>query len=307
MALLALAAGQVFAVRVSPRSAAERLDIDGYVHVQWQQDFRACARPKYGFVLRRARVEFEYRFDERAAAVLELGADRLELTVKDAFVEYRVGRPLRLAAGLRKMPFSLEELTPARRLLMIERTTVNDAFGRPGFLGRDIGLTVEGELFERTLPVGYALGVYNGTRGRLHRDYDDAKQFVERLTVSPARWLTVGLNATQRNDSLTGELLHAGGGDFRVRAGGLLLEAELLAARLVAGRTMLGGYLAGSYRLGPFEPGLRLERLSADNPQTALTAGLNWHLHRRMRLKANWVSEFAPAGRLALVEAQAGF
>ncbi|MFO7674850.1 MAG: porin [bacterium] len=310
--MLALAAAPAPAVRVSARSGTERLDIDGYAHVQWRQILQGGGSPRYGFVLRRARVEFDYRFDERVAASLELGGDRLALSVKDAFIEYRVGRPLRLVAGLRKMPFSREELRPSNRLLTIERGETNDEFGELGFLGRDIGLAVDGELFEPVLPVGYALGVYNGTR--FYRDDNDAKQFVERLTVAPARWLAVGLNATQRNDTLTGRLVGAGGGDVLVSLGAATVEAEALAGTAEPGRTLAGGHVTGAYRLGAFEPVARFERFSPDvaagDWQTTATAGLNWHVHRGARLKANLVAEFEPgsrAGYAAVVEAQAGF
>lgn len=312
MAALLATLASAPAMRVSDRSSGDRLDIDGYVHVQWRQDFDLRARPRHGFVLRRARVDFRYEFDRRGAVNLELGADRLELTVKDAFIEYRVGTPLRVTAGLRKMPFSLEELTPARRLMMVERTAVNDAFGRAGFLGRDIGLTIEGEFFERSLPLGYALGVYNGNRARLYRDDNNARQFAQRLTLSPTAGLVLGVNAAQRNDSLTGRLVAAGGADATLALGSLTATAEALFGGLEPGRRALGVGVAGGYRLGALEPVIRVEHLVPDldnaGRTTILTAGGNWHPHRRLRLKANYSAGFgASPADVALVEAQAGF
>ena len=310
--LFLLTAGQALAVRVSPRSAAERLDINGYLHVQWRQDFDVRARPGYGFVLRRARVEFAYRFDERASAALELGADKLELTLKDASIAYRIGRPLRLIAGLRKMPFSREELEPSSRMLFVERSAVNDAFGRAGFLGRDLGLTVEGEFLSPQRPVGYALGVYNGNRGRRYRDNNNAKQFVQRLTFSPLPALVAGLSASQRNDSLTGRLVAAGGADAALNLGRVNLTAEVLVGALEPGQLSYGGYVGGGWRLGSFEPGLRVEHVAVasqdENRATVLTAGTNWYLHRRVRLKANLAAGIgAEPGNVLLIEAQAGF
>jgi len=313
MLLLAvLAAGPALAVRVSPRSAVERLDIEGYVHLQWRQDSDIRARPGYGFLLRRARVEFHYRFDERASAALELGADKLELTLKDASIAYRVGRPLRFIAGLHKMPFSREELEPSRRMLAVERSLTNDTFDRAGFLGRDIGLTVEGEFFSPLKPVGYALGVYNGNRGRLYRDNNNAKQFVQRLTFTPVPGLVAGLAATQRNDSLTGRLVAAGGADAALNVGPARMTAEVLIGTPSPDRLALGAILAVGWRLGPVEPVLRAEFFTPDrrgeSRATLLTAGGNWYLHRRIRLKGNFTAGFgaAPANVL-LVEAQAGF
>jgi phosphate-selective porin len=312
---LLLAASPLLAVRVGERSGGERLSIDGYAHVQWVQDFRPGAWPSYGFNLRRARVGLEYEFTDRAAAELEVGADRLDLELKDAFISYRVGRPLRLVAGLQKMPFSREELVPSNRLTMVERSALNGRFGDRGFLGRDIGLAADGELGIGGAVLGYALGAFNGNRARLFEDDDDAKQFCERVTVAPAGWLSAGVNATQRNDSLSGRLVHAYGGDAEVKLGPARVALEVLAGSADTGTAMLGAWFAGSVRLGALEPALRVERFTPDladagEAVTAITAGLNWHLHERVRLKANLESEFesgSGAGHSLVVEAQAGF
>ncbi len=315
LGLLVVLAVPASGVRIGERAGNERLSVDGYAHIQWVQDFRAGAWPAFGFILRRARFSLEYEFAERAAFEMEVGADRLALEVKDAFVAYRIGRPLRLVAGLQKMPFSREELTPASRLVTVERGAANDRFGSMGFLGRDIGLVAEGGLFAPRLGLGYALGVFNGNRARRFRDDNDAKQFVERLTFEPSSRFALGLNATQRNDSLSGRLVHAFGGDAALKLGPAAVELEALCGNADSAAWMAGAWLVGSARLGALEPVLRLEHLRGD-PQgdgaalTALSAGLNWYLQRRVRLKTDWTARFGTqpgAGSVVTVEAQAGF
>ncbi len=286
----------------------------GYVHVQWMYDFRSGAFPRHGFELRRGRVEFCYDLD-RAAVEIEIGCDELDLTLKDAFIRHQVAAPLALVAGLRKMPFSHEELTPASRLLTIERSEMNNAFGDVGYLGRDIGLAVEGELFHRLMPVGYSLGVFNGNGTKRAGDWNDAKQFCERLTFSPWSRLVLGVNASQRNDSLTGKKMLAWGGDLASRTGCATVEAEVLLGQAEPDTKMLGWYVQGFYRLGAFEPGLKFEQLYPDpgdrfDQTTAVTTACNWHLRRRLELKVNLVSKLEPAeeaGHKVMVQAQAGF
>jgi len=286
----------------------------GYVHVQWMCDFRPGAFPRHGFELRRGRVEFCYDL-ARAAVKIELGCDELDLTLKDAFIRYQLASPLRLVAGLRKMPFSCEELTPASRLLVIERSETNNRFGDVGYLGRDIGLAVEGDLFGNRLPIGYALGVFNGNGTRRADDWNDAKQFTERLTVSPRSWVVLGASASQRNDSLTGKKMLAWGGDLSCRPGPTTIEVEILAGAAEPGRQMLGGYVQGFYRLSAFEPGVRLERFYPDladrsNSATTVTTACTWQLRRRLELKANLVSRLEPGEAVAhkvALQAQAGF
>ena len=275
---------------------APGFSVDGYVHVQWRYDFHRYALPRHEFLLRRGRVEFGYLWEDKVGADMELGCDELEVTVKNAYVEYRVGKPLRFVAGFRKMPFSREELTPASRLPAIERSAVNEVFSDYMFLGRDIGLSVEGGLFGSKLPVGYALGVFNGNGDRRFDDWDDAKQFCERVTVTPRAGLTVGFNATQRNDSLTGELVTAYGGDASWQAGQASVEGEVLYGNAGPDRHMFGAWLAGAYRIGTFQPGLRLERLDPDlsdlgEQETHVTLIGNWQLHPRLLLKANFIAD----------------
>jgi hypothetical protein len=222
---------------------------------------------------------------------------------------------LEFKGGLGKMPFSREELTPAGRLLTIERGLTNDAFGDRGYVGRDVGFSVGGELFPNRLPMTYEAGVYNGNGARASLDCNNAKQFAERVTVMPLGWLWLGLNATQRNDSLTGLLVHAGGWDYCCRFGGATFEGEVMTGNPEPGRGMLGAQLAAAYRFGPVEPVVRLERLwpdldAAQSHATALTCGANWYLDRRLQLKANVTSD-AEAGRAwghkFRVQAQASF
>lgn len=315
--LLALvAADTAWAVRIGERKDGGRLALDGYVHVQWNLAYfpnvAADRWQHHGFSLRRARARLDYEYGTRARTVLELGADDLRLELKDAFAAFRIGMPLRLVAGVQKMPFSREELCPASRLTMVERSRSNAFFDSLGFLGRDIGLIADGELSR--LRLSYALGVFNGNRARSLRDDNDAKQFAGRLVFEPTERFSAGLNLSQRNDSLTGEPVTAAGGDLLVRLGRASLELEGLVGEAGAA-TALGVWLTGSARLGVLEPVLRLERLAADcrrpeTAQTTIAAGVNWHLQERIRLKANvgtGLTAEPDASRTLVVEAQAGF
>jgi len=269
-----------------------QLSVSGYVHVQWQSDYRPAVYPRHSFELRRVRLRFNY-IPTDVGACIELGCDDLQPSIEDAFIQYRISQAFGFVAGLRKMPFSREELTSASKLMMIERGLTNDRFGDRGYLGRDIGLAVEGEL--PGLHVGYAAGVFNGNRARLSRDYNNAKQFAERVTFGPADWLTLGVSGTQRNDSVTGELVHAYGVDFCCPLRRLRIEGEVLTGNEEPGDWMLGAWLAGAYRLGAFEPAVKLERLYPDlaartGDETEVTVGCNWYPHRRVELKANVVA-----------------
>ncbi|MBM3314325.1 hypothetical protein FJY71_00590 [candidate division WOR-3 bacterium] len=283
----------------------------GYVHVQWRSDFRAGVYPRHSFGLRRIRVRFQY-VPSDVGACIELGCDELDPAVKDAYVQYRVGPWLQFFAGLRKMPFSREELTPASRLLVIERGRTNELFGESRYLGRDIGLVCEGSLFGPRFPVTYSAGVFNGAGARVAWDDNNAKQFAGRLTAVPADWLTLGVSGTQRNDSLTGKVVAAYGCDVECRFGNGRVEGEVLVGNPEPDSRMLGAHVAGACRLGAFEPVLRLERVYPDlsgpaDAETEVTIGCGWHLHRRAQVKASIVTDPADLCPAAVVQAQVTF
>ncbi|MBN2538154.1 hypothetical protein JXB37_07765 [candidate division WOR-3 bacterium] len=296
----------------SSKSTQYQFPVNGYVHAQWEQALAGAGAPSYGFVLRRARLKFRHSFVEQVRTELEVGFDEFDLELKDALAEFRPWTALGFRAGLGKTGFSREELTPVSDLLFAERGVTNDEFEDRGYLGRDIGLAASGELFEDRL--GYEFGVYNGNRARLARDDNNAKQFCERVTFRPADDLELGVNATQRNDSLTGRLVQAFGLDAGWEAGPARVEFEALCGEAEPGQWMLGGTASAGYRLGAIEPKLRAERFCPDlgdfgSGRMTLAAGANWFLHKWLELKAD-LSVDLRAGEDAalglLVQAQAG-
>lgn len=281
-----------------------RLLAGGYVHAQWRSDLRPGKYPRHSFGLRRVRLKFRY-VPSDVGANIELGCDGLTPVLREAYVRYRPLSWLGFVLGLHKMPFSLEELTSADQLLLAERSPMNDCFGNLGYLGRDVGLAIEGEL-TGSLRLGYTVGVFNGTGGKLAYDNNNAKQLCGRLTGSPTRGLTLGVGISQRHDSLTGSPLFALGGDARLRLGGAVMQAEIL-----IGKEATGQSLSGALRLGAFEPVARLARVGEGGANVfELTAGGNWYLHRRLKLGANLVDEVREGsflGPLLILQAQAGF
>ncbi|MBI4721699.1 MAG: hypothetical protein HY769_01640 [Candidatus Stahlbacteria bacterium] len=275
-----------------PQSSA----IEGYVHVLWKYDFQEKVVPNNEFQLRRACIKFRSAISDNLLATIEIDCGKAKFTVKDVYFEYRVNRLLNFVVGQTKMPFSREEMRSCNELLVVDRGEVNDIFGDYGYLGRDIGCSVTGDLKDR---FSYGFGVFNGSGDRIDGDYNNSKQFVERITLVPVKDLTVGINSTQRNDSLTGEVIVAHGGDFSYQKWGATVEGEILSGNTEPDKTMLGYYLVGLYRVGRFEPAVKAERLYPDSKETGdyhsvFTYGLNWYFHKNARLQANLVTNISP-------------
>jgi phosphate-selective porin len=237
------------------------------------------------------------------------------LTIEDVYFEYKVAQPLSFVVGQYKMPFSREELRPTSKLLVVDRGEVNDAFDDYGYLGRDVGISIQGQVLENMLPMEYALGIFNGNGCGFPGDNDNTKQFAQRMTVDPVNGLSVGINSTQKTDSATNEMVMAHGCDLLFQKGGASIESEILLGETEPDKTMIGGYLAGAYRIGWFEPAVKIERLYSDSRETedyaaSFTYGLNWYFHKKARLQANCITSILPeqeACHVVVVQAQVGF
>ena len=174
---------------------------------------------------------------------------------RDAFVDVRARRSVRLRAGYFKVPFSREQLTSAGNLDFIDRSRAA-ALLAPG---RSVGVAVHGHAFNRAL--GYEAGgfVRDGTRTGLPGAPDGEPTVAARLTIRPAggphhkgsmRDLEFGVGAAttdlrEGRSSLTGRLTSKDtfftpvfvngrrlrvGGDLDWRPGPLGIRGEFLRA-----------------------------------------------------------------------------
>ncbi len=280
-------------------SNPQRSSISGYIQVQYKYDFQDGPVPNNEFQIRRGRINFRSTIINNVLGIIEIDCGRGELTVKDIGVECQVRRFLNFFIGQHKMPFSREQLCSARRLLVIERSEMNDLFDDYGYLGRDIGISVSGEIAKAGSPIGYALGIFNGNGYKVAGDNDNAKQFAERITVGPVGNILIGINSTQRSDSITHDAMIAYGADLSFQKWGITVEAEVLSGNTGLDETMFGGYIVALYRIGNLEPAVKIERLYPDSDATAdfiqtYTFNLGWYFHKRMRLQTDLITNIDP-------------
>ena len=320
---------QAFAALLSaslllPAPAAAQIPVvaDGPVTIgltgRIQPQFNTSSADSVGstFEMRRARIGVELLIDGwiegRAEWNFAHGA-RLE----DGFVNLALDDRFQLQAGQFKKPFSRLELTSSSRIVPIERGLRIRGLDQNAehygllednaYVGRDLGAQVHGALG----PVGYALGVFNGTDQNA-RDANDAKSYAGRLTVKPfAAPFEIGAGASYRDVATTDSLdqpftdeglaveVDAQWGAFRVP--GLYLLAEVMQAEnFETGDPMIGGTAIVAWfqplaagRVEGVEP---LFRGSYGDPSTdfdgnagtLLTPGLNLYFHGRNRLMLNW-------------------
>ena len=111
---------------------------------------------KIGARLRRARFGFAGQLLDVIDFAVSAEANVHGLDLLDAWIGYRLGTPIGLAVGARKVPFSRFERVGAGRGALIERPLGVHAMAP----GRQVGLTIEGNVADGMFK--YAVGAYNG-------------------------------------------------------------------------------------------------------------------------------------------------
>lgn len=135
-----------------------------------------------GFLLRRARPIFEGTLfrDLDFSFVPEFGGSG-NVSIFDAYLNYRYRPELQLRAGKFKTPVGLEQLQSDATLPFNERSLVSALVPN-----RNVGVQIWGDAFDGLL--SYATGVFNGTgdgRNASNVDVDDDKEFAGRLFAQP--------------------------------------------------------------------------------------------------------------------------
>lgn len=267
------------------------------------------------FEHRRARLGAELTIEDWIEGRIEynFAAQRLE----DGWMNLAFDPMLELQVGQFKKPFSRLELTSSARLVPIEyglriRGVETGAehhllLDENVYIGRELGAQIHGQIG----PLGYALGVFNGSDQNT-RDHNDEKSFAGRLNLKPfdapfelgagASWrdlqLVDSLDEPFTEQGLAVEIDALWGG---FRRPGLTLVAEVMQAENFETRDpMVGAQGIVSWfqpldapRVEGIEP---LFRASYGDPSTGfdgnsgvlLTPGINLYFQGRNRLMLNF-------------------
>ncbi len=104
---------------------------------------------------RRARLGIEGKAWKDVKYKFEIDFADNEVDIKDAYIQYRGWKPVKITIGQFKEFVSLDEQTSSRHIAVMERAGITDAFG----FGRRIGIGFEGEWSG----FGIQLGIHGGS------------------------------------------------------------------------------------------------------------------------------------------------
>lgn len=316
IASFALLGTSVDAKKPDVKSEVAKTTLSGYVQVQFRTTNEDDAVPNNTFTVRRGRFQLKSKLTDSLSTTLEFDAKTDCVEAKDIYLRYKISPKFSLKVGQMKKPFSFAYLQAMYKSPMIERPLhVRKYFDN--YLGRDVGLIAEWEPHKR---IEFAIGVFNGAGSGEDAvtDNNNAKDFVGRVELMPAKWLTMGGNVsshglTEDSDDtpLVDRRVTAYGADLSFRRSGFRVVAEGLFGDKPSSDVdaqMIGLYITAAHKcelkdsvIVAVEQGGRIEfadsnRVLDNDAVISVTPYVGFYFHKNARLQICPVLRFPQQG-----------
>lgn len=281
--------------RLEVRSHDDRfsLALGGFLQARYGASMRDRGVERSEFTTPRTRISFfghVYSPEVRYRLMLGTPLAAQQAQVLDAYVEYKIGRALRVRGGRFKIPVMREWVESAAFLASVDRSSIVQLF----LPGRDYGFMVSGALSD----VEYAIGVFNGAGVNAVRESNRtpalAARVVWNLHGTPidgevdfedsAARIAVGASAMTTTRPVDGAVVtpvqmreDLGGVEVALRAHGFDVTAEAMGRqRTIDGRhdRVVGGYIRADQYIPAWRSsfGARVVRIhGVDDPAVSRT------------------------------------
>ena len=192
--------------------------------------------------------------------------------LEDAYIRFNpdpsgLSERFRLIMGQQKIPMMREELRSSSDQFVVDRGMVNSAFKKKGgWVAYDLGVLLDGNLYDLDVPLGYQVGVFNGEGRNTPKDFKDpntGKLFAARVTVSPVVGLELAGSVGIRN--IAGDKAYS---TYTIGKGATDLPEDYSEMAMA-----LGGELGWVYPINPNNRlNLEVDALQGTNMEVFLTA-----------------------------------
>ena len=191
LAMLCVSASAQEKLKNALEYVTDHFTLNGYAQVGWE--YASESDPNNSFAVNRIILYSDYRINDRWDAFIM--ADFKSFTLHELWLNYKVAPWMKIKLGQFKTPFTIENPISPSVMEMITQMSLAGSYMvggasplmMPGGAGRDIGLTVYGDMGRWAT---YDLAVMNGA-GRNKLDDNSWKDFVGRLTFHPLQCLDV--------------------------------------------------------------------------------------------------------------------
>jgi hypothetical protein len=153
------------------------------------------------FRLRRVELRSDIKLNDHWSGVIRIQLPELKSAtptmgrvIELAYFEYKHSDQFSLRGGQFKEPFELDELTSHEDLRMVDRGPTSRMFVNNNYSSYNPGLMIFGTFLQKTTPLSYYIGVFNGGDRSVNYDSNYGKAFVGRVEFTPISGLRLGLN-----------------------------------------------------------------------------------------------------------------
>jgi predicted porin len=275
--------------------------ISGLINVRYQYSTEAAnyLTGKNGFDIRRVYLNAAGNVSKELSYKLQAdlaGTPR----ILDAYVEWKPVSFIGLQAGQFKVPYTLENPYSPTTLETADNSQVitalvTDIDGNKNN-GRDIGLSINGNLFAKTgfNLIEYKLGVFNGNAINV-LDNNKSKDYVGSLLINPIKPVSVGVSyyVGEYGPEATKYKRNRTAFGVKYDDGKLLIRSEYLNGTTNP-KDNEGYYLSLAYFLtNKLQPVLKYDFYQSDkantnSPITNYVVGLNYWATPKVRVQANY-------------------
>ena len=278
------------------------LTISGFVQALYRHYQHQLDSANDSFRVPRARLKLDGNVIDDFGYRIQVDVASSSSILRDAYIRYTKYPFANVIVGQTLIPFSEEQLSSPTNFEFIDLTTVTSALS----YDRDIGVKLEGELFDKRL--SYGAGIFNGS-GINRADNNNSKDVVTRVVISPFKGknkLLAGLSLgaafqygkqprvedAEGNRTVIGALAKYEYNKLKIQSEYLFRRQEQIPG--LSDKDACGWYIMTAYYFLPkLQAAARYEEYDPNrdvsrNKEDILTLGLNYFFNDYLRLQTNY-------------------
>ncbi len=274
---------------VSLTESEQNIDLGVEFATVWAWEF-SDQEPSNAFIIQRLRpkliADLGYNFSFKLTVELENGFAQL----KDAKLQWKYNKQLKIGIGRRRNPFGLENIYSFWSIPGVDWSLIHNLFEESSHHDRRIGIWVQGKLFQEPFKIKYDFGLYNRFDIYAGEQETSDKHFSSQIVYSPQKFLNVVLSLSSGIDmlDLDRRVAYGIGADIKIigiEIAGEYASGEDLISETTSEADIEGYQFWARYDIGRFQPYVQHEFSDNGKEKKHTSLGCRFKLTKNTRIK----------------------
>ncbi len=274
---------------VSLTESEQNIDLGVEFATVWEWEF-SDKNPSNVFIIQRLRpkliADLSHNFTFKLTVELENGFAQL----KDAKLQWKYNKQLEIGVGRRRNPFGLENIYNFWSIPGVDWSLIHDLFEKSGHHDRNIGVWVQGKLFQEPFKIKYDFGLYNRFDMYAGEHETSDKHLSSQIVYSPQKFLNVVLSLSSVSDTLDLNRCVAYGIGASIKIIGIEIAGEYASGEDPFSETTSEADIEGyqfwaRYDIGRFQPYVQHEFSDNGKEKKHTSLGCRFKLTKNTRIK----------------------